>query len=91
MTKCDSCGKEVGNLYCGNCRKKIEKETLKTKFGKLLPLLFYDIENKQYVIGCYCVGCPCNNNGLCRTKHLKLPVKFLHEFDGNNIVHQVCG
>ena len=97
MTKCDKCGEEVGNLFCAKCRSEIEKKTAKVKFGKLIPLLFYDQEKKQYIFGCTVKGCPCNqwndqlNIGLCATRHIFLPNRIMHEFDGDNIAQQVCG
>ncbi|RLD10438.1 MAG: hypothetical protein DRI44_06085 [Chlamydiae bacterium] len=89
MTKCDKCGKEVGPLFCGHCRAEIKK--IKFNPGKLIPLLYYDTENKRYVVGCTCVECPWNRDGKCITTHEKLPVHLFHEFDGDNIIHQVCG
>jgi len=89
--KCAKCNEEVGNLFCSKCRKEIEKKTSKIKFGKLIPLLYYDIENKYYIFGCTVKFCPCNKNGLCVSKHLFLPKALLHEFDGDNIISQNCG
>ena len=91
MTECDGCGKEVGNLYCAKCRAKLEGKTAKVKFGTLIPLIYYDKENELYVFGCTVKGCPCNKDGLCATRHKYLPKELLHEFDGDNIVQQLCG
>ena len=93
MTICDGCGKEVGNLYCGRCRAKIEEKT-KVKPDKLIPLLFWDTEENCYRFGCTCSGCPCNQDGVCGMKNLE-PLGMLktrmHPFDGDNIIHQACG
>ena len=93
MTKCDGCGKEVGKLYCAKCRAKIERKTQRKRFGKLIPLLWYDKEHRCYYAGCTVIGCPCNAGGICTTAHLTIEsIKaVLHEFDGDNIIQQVCG
>ena len=93
MTICDKCKKEVGNLFCGNCREAEKRKSLEKRFGDLIPLLYWDKDNKQYVVGCLCVGCPWNNAGKCVTTHLfiKSIQNLLHEFDGDNIIHQACG
>lgn len=94
MTKCDRCGKEVGKLFCAKCRGEIEgitKFVVPANTKKLIPLLFWDPEKKHYIFGCTVKGCPCNRNGLCGTRHLTLPKNVLHEFDGDNIIQQVCG
>ena len=98
MTKCDGCGNEVGNLFCGHCRAKLE---LKMKLGeeeleKLIPLLYYDPKQKAYRFGCTCLKCPCNAGGVCGAgNHQTLKSLFeldkIHEFDGDNILRQVCG
>lgn len=98
MTRCDGCREEVGNLFCGKCREKIE---LKVKISdenleKLIPLLFWDPEKKAYRFGCTCLGCPCNAGGICGAEtHDSLETLFernaIHEFDGDNIIKQVCG
>jgi len=87
MTKCDKCGKEVGNLFCGKCRLEIESER-----GKLIPVLYYDPKTKLYVPGCTVIGCPCNDRGTC-SGHISLETfKYIcHEFDGDNCVKQFCG
>ena len=95
--RCSGCGEEVGNLYCAKCRKEIEKKTSKVKFGRLIPLLFYDRDAKRYVFGCTVKGCPCNqwndkfDIGLCSTTSIFLPKNIMHDFDGDNIAQQVCG
>jgi hypothetical protein len=91
MTKCDKRNKEVGNLYCAKCRAKIEGRDAHIHFEGLIPLLYYDPEKKRYLLGCTVKGCPCNHNGICKTEHLHLPKNLLHEFDGDNIIQQVCG
>jgi len=91
MTKCDGCGKEVGKLYCGKCRDKIEKTKREIDSAVIVPLLFYDRQTKTYLFACRVRGCPCNNNGICKTEHKFLPKQILHEFDGDNIIQQVCG
>jgi len=93
MTKCDGCGKEVGKLYCGHCRAKIEKKT-KVECKSLIPLIYWDNIAKGYRFGCTCLQCPCNHNGICGVLN-KEPLETLslrfHEFDGDNIIRQVCG
>lgn len=91
MTKCDRCGEEVGNLFCAKCRAQIEGKTAKIELGELFPLILWDKDNECYVFGCTVKGCPCNNNGLCATRHKNLPKGLLHEFDGDNIIRQLCG
>jgi hypothetical protein len=94
LTKCDGCGKEVGKLYCAKCRAKIKKKTKKElKDVKLIPVLFFDVENNCYRAGCTVHGCPCNHGGVCSTRMLSIEFikHILHEFDGDNIVQQVCG
>lgn len=85
--KCGRCEKESGPLYCGKCRTEIKKS------HDLIPVLFYDKNKKGYRAGCTVIDCPFNENGVCRTVALILDqVKtILHEFDGDNIVHQWCG
>ena len=89
--KCAECGEEVGELYCAKFRARIESRTAKVEFGKLIPLILWDTENKLYVFCCTVKGCPCNHNGYCVTSHKSLPINLLHEFDGDNIVKQLCG
>jgi hypothetical protein len=94
MTKCDGCGKEVGTLYCGKCRDKIRKKGISKEIqDKLIPLLYWNPINKTYVIGCTVTGCPCNTNGFCSGEIIDInQLKIiLHEFDGDNCVHQFCG
>lgn len=92
--KCAKCGNEVGPLFCGHCRIEIEKGGLNSDDKQdLIPLLFWNPKTKCYVPGCTCLKCPWNRGGFCATEHelfesLKL---LLHEFDGDNIIHQVCG
>jgi len=95
MTKCDKCGNEVGNLFCGHCRTILGKK-YKMKLPKLIPLLFWDLKSKSYRFGCQCLGCPCNNNGICgsvdnNSLNMLFKSDRIHEFDGDNIIKQVCG
>jgi hypothetical protein len=91
--KCAKCGAEVGDLFCAKCQDKIRKTHRKINLGTLIPLLYYDLERRRYIVACTVTGCPCNNKGLCKTEHLLLSSleKLMHEFDGDNIVQQVCG
>ncbi|NHI94949.1 MAG: hypothetical protein EAX96_20840 [Candidatus Lokiarchaeota archaeon] len=88
--KCDKCEKEVGPLFCGNCR--MEMKGLQKPAEGLIPLLLWDAKREEYVIGCTCIKCPWNDGkGYCSTRHKILPIHLFHEFDGDNIIHQVCG
>jgi len=89
--RCAKCGKEVGDLFCAKCRAKVEGKEPNLKIEGLFPLIFWDVVNKRYVFRCTVVGCPCNRNGLCASTHLKIPMCLLHEFDGDNIIKQLCG
>jgi len=96
MTKCDGCGNEVGKLYCGHCREIVEKkyEKFKPSPKKLVALLLWDVEKKAYRMGCQCILCPCNQNGVCgvvNKETLEMLMLRMHEFDGDNIIRQVCG
>jgi hypothetical protein len=46
-----------------------------------------------YVMACYCYGCPMNKQGVCSSTHQTLLSlkNLMHEFDGDNIIRQVCG
>jgi len=70
----------------------MEKE-IKMKEKRLFPVLYVDLETGMYYAGCRCYNCPCNVNGICSTvmTSIELVKKLLHEWDGDNIVHQVCG
>ncbi|MFA5307116.1 MAG: hypothetical protein WC365_06745, partial [Candidatus Babeliales bacterium] len=85
--KCDKCGNESGELYCGKCRKQIKQS------HNLIPILFYDKSKKGYRAGCTVTECPYNENGACVTVILFISMlkNILHEFDGDNIVQQWCG
>ena len=85
MTKCDKCGKEAGNLFCGHCRAEILKR------HSLVPLLFYDLEKRGYRAGCSCIECPANEHGICITVMQSLDQITFHEYDGDNCIKQVCG
>jgi hypothetical protein len=92
---CAGCGKEVGKLYCGHCRKKIKKKTV-VESKELIPLLYWDEKGKSYRFGCNCLQCPCNHDGICgvlesNTLKMIFDSKRFHEFDGDNIIRQVCG
>lgn len=66
MTKCDGCGQESGNLYCGKCRMKMLKR------HDLIPVLYYDKNKKGYRAGCTVLDCPANENGVCIVVHATL-------------------
>lgn len=86
MQKCNKCGIET-ELYCSKCRIEVD-----SKYKRLIPLLFWDKEEKVYHFACTVNSCPCNNGlGVCGAKHIKLPLNMIHEFDGDNIIKQVCG
>ncbi len=95
MTKCDRCGREAGNLFCGHCRAELEQEVSKVSksLDTLVPVLYWDTKAKLYRAGCTVLKCPCNANGVCKTGHLFLALmkNILHEFDGDNIIQQACG
>ena len=94
MTTCDGCKKEVGNLYCGNCREIIKHRGLpKEAKGDLIPLLYWNKKTKRYVIGCYCRECPCNRDGFCSGELVDIESvkRGLHEFDNDNSFTQFCG
>lgn len=89
--KCGKCQKEVGKLFCAKCRAKIEGKDPHIHFKGLIPLLYYDSEKKRYLFGCTVAGCPNNRKGICVSEHFSLPLGFFHEFDGDNIIKQMCG
>lgn len=64
--------------------------TYKNKEG-YIPVMSYNPEKKAYRYNCYCFTCPCNSEGLCVTEHSSIPLHLLHEFDGDNIIHNYCG
>lgn len=35
--------------------------------------------------------CPCNEDGLCRTRYLSYPATLIHPFDGKNTIKCLCG
>jgi hypothetical protein len=92
MTRCDRCGNEVGELLCGHCREEAKREGVPAGI-KRIPVLFYIPERKTYVAGCRCLECPWNRGGYCSTEWTSIEqFKILiHEFDGDNCVHQKCG
>jgi hypothetical protein len=65
-----------------------------TEKKKLIPLLYWDPEKDAYRFGCTCLKCPCNLGGVCGSVN-QPPLKdwffLMHEFDGDNIIKQVCG
>lgn len=85
MTKCDKCGVESGNLFCGKCRAEIVSR------HNLVPVLFYDKARKGYRAGCSVIECPSNENGICMALHASIHQIYLHEYDGDNCVRQECG
>lgn len=95
MSKCDGCGEEAGNLYCGHCKEyleeKWEKERGEYEEASLVALIFWDKENKVYRMGCACFGCPANKDGVCQLHYPSLDKIDFHEFDGDNIVRTLCG
>ncbi len=93
MSKCDRCGEEVGNLFCGKCRAEIiAAEKTHVPSDDLMILVAYDRKTKLYRFGCTVTECPCNmKNGWCSKATLYLDKKMLHDFDGDNAVKQWCG
>jgi hypothetical protein len=85
MSKCDKCGEEVGNLFCGHCRATILLR------HNLVPLLYYDKLSKGYRAGCSCIECPANECGICITIHLHIDTICFHDYDGDNCIRQECG
>jgi hypothetical protein len=85
MTRCDKCGKEAGNLFCGHCKAEIHKR------HTLVPVLFYDKEKNGYRAGCSCIECPANENGVCITVHKYIDDVNFHSYDGDNCVKELCG
>jgi len=85
MSKCDKCGEEVGNLFCGHCRATILLR------HNLVPLLYYDKLSKGYRAGCSCIECPNNENRVCVAVNMSIDLITFHEYDGDNCVRQVCG
>lgn len=94
MSRCDRCGKEVGNLFCGHCREEIMAEAHERDSRELVPVLYWDRKRKGYVAGCSVLQCPCNaGNGYCSSLILTADTlkNILHEYDGDNIVFLPCG
>jgi len=83
--KCDKCGKEVGNLFCGHCRAEIQRR------HSLVPLLYYDKISKGYRAGCSCIECPNNENRICIAVNMNIDQITFHEYDGDKCIKQVCG
>jgi len=69
--------------------KKFKKFYIDKK--NYIPLLSYNIKEKHYRFNCYCFSCPCNIKGLCATKFGSIPRHLMHEFDGDNIIKNLCG
>jgi hypothetical protein len=90
---CPSCNKEVGPIYCSKCRDAKKKASNSITFDKLIPVLYYDQKTKRYHPGCTVSSCPCNNNGVCVTGDLFINLfkNKMHDYDGDNFVHQGCG
>lgn len=85
-SKCSKCGIKT-ELFCNNCYDKV-----RGKYRRFVPLVFWDKEKKVYRFGCNVTTCPCNDgSGMCGVTHISLPTHFLHEYDGDNIITQVCG
>jgi hypothetical protein len=92
MTKCDRCGNEVGNLFCSFCREEVKGERSIIHEETLVPILFYDIEQKMYVAGCCAHECPCNVKGKCGSLMSWDTFLFIaHPYDGVNCIKQNCG
>ena len=94
MTKCDRCGQESGNLFCGKCRATVKNEAYSKahkETNELLPLIYWDKIDKVYRFGCTVRECPANIEGICCTPAMSFDLMDLHEFDGDNCVKQVCG
>ena len=86
MSKCEKCG-VVTEIYCSRCRMELQE-----KHRDFIPLLYWDRKKKLYRFGCTVIECPCNNGmGICGSPHTRIPKQLLHEFDGDNIIKQVCG
>lgn len=84
---CSKCGKEVGNLFCGHCRKELQSEN-----NLLIPVLYYDPQTKLYRPACSVLECPCNDRGVCSSRiSLDTFITLCHEYDGDNCIKQVCG
>ena len=92
LTKCDKCGKESGELYCGHCREEIINSIPERNPDDLIPLLFWNPKSKTYVYYCQCVGCPYNQKGFCAIEEFNFDFfkKWLHPFDGDNIIKHFC-
>lgn len=102
MSRCDRCGREAGNLYCGKCREEIslrERGAENIPSDDLVILLAFDRKAKLYRYGCSVKECPCNmQNGWCSKATPVIDKEFitnmlnmLHEYDGDNCVKQWCG
>lgn len=97
MSKCDKCGVEVGQLYCGKCREEIRaKEMPAVPSEGIVILLAYDPVTSTYRFGCSVVGCPCNLKiGWCSkaipSEMFEQVRRMLHAYDGDNGVKQFCG
>lgn len=85
MTLCDRCKQESGNLFCGKCRAEMQKR------HNLIPVLFYDKEQKGLRAGCSVIGCPANENGVCIVLHKDGNLIQFHEYDGDNCMRVNCG
>ena len=85
VSKCDKCGIESGNLFCGKCRAEILSR------HNLVPVLFYDKTQLGYRAGCSVIECPANENGICITVMKGISQITFHDYDGDNCIKQVCG
>jgi hypothetical protein len=68
-----------------------EKKT--TEGLKLIPVLYYNPEQKAYYGGCNVKGCPCNVDGIHCSSLITLDTfKFIsHDYDGDNRIKMPCG
>jgi len=97
LTKCERCGREF-QAYCAKCRAELKLEAVEKikeleKSG-LFPVLWVDIKTGHLYPGCTVINCPCNNGkGICKCGFLSVELLkvVLHEWDGDNIVHNHCG
>lgn len=62
-----------------------------TNNNGFVTLLSYHLSTKKYRFHCYCVDCPNNANGICSTRFTWLPLREMHEFDGDNVIKNYCG
>lgn len=87
---CPRCKKEVGDIFCGNCRMEIKG--LQKPIENIIPFAYYNKETKRFHPACFVTECVNNQKGYCVTGHfLSTLLELFHEFDGDNFIHQACG